>query len=111
MTTETICENYEITVGDEGTGVALTFDVDDLDEVGLNYVKSLNIDAQGFHVELASSPTSNDVLPVLFPLQEGMEELVEEIRQSYGRLFIAGLGEGDEPGTSKIAFAREMLLA
>lgn len=111
MTAETICENYEITIGDEGTGVVLTFDVDDINEVGLTYVKSLEIDPKGFHVELSSSPTSNDSLAILFPLEEGMEDLVGEIKQTYGRMFVAGLGEGEESGTSKIVFAREMLLA
>lgn len=111
MTAEKVCINYEITIGDEGTGVVLTFDIDDVDEVGLTYIKSLDIDSKGFHVELASTPTSNDVLPILFPLQEDMEELVDEIKQTYGRMFVAALGEGEEPGSSKIVFAREMLLA
>lgn len=116
---ETVCENFEITIGEEGTGVVLTFDLDDLtgleelqDFMPLTHVRSLQLDDQGFHVEFSNrEDEAGNAVPVLFPLQPGMEEVIEAIRTTYGRLFVAALGNGDEPGTSKVMFAREMLFA
>lgn len=111
MKTEVICENYEISIGEGGSGVVLTFDIDDIEQVGLSYVKSLEIDEKGFHVTLSPGPVANEEITALFPMQEGMEPLIEEIRQSYGRMYVAALGDGEEAGSSKIVFAREMLLS
>ena len=116
---ETVCENYELTIGQEGSGVVLTFDLDDLnglqelqDFLPLTHVRSLAQDDQGFHVEFSDREDDfGSAVPVLFPLQPGMEEIVEAIRTTYGRLFIAALGDGEEAGSSQIMFAREMLLA
>lgn len=115
---ETVCENFEITIGEEGTGVVLTFDLDDLtgleelqDSMPLTSIRSLSQDEKGFHVEFSNrEDESGSSVPVLFPLQPGMEEVIDAIRTTYGRLFVAALGEGDQPGSSKIMFAREMLL-
>lgn len=111
MKSEVVCENYEISIGENGSGVVLTFDIDDIDRVGLSYVQSLLIDEKGFHVDLSSGPVADDEISVLFPMQEGMEPLIEEIKQSYGRMYVAALGDGEEAGSSKIVFAREMLLS
>ena len=115
---ETVCENYEITIGAEGSGVVLTFDLDDLNGLEalqeflpLTHVRSLTQDSEGFHVEFSDrEDDSGSAVPVLFPLQPGMEEIVEAVRSTYGRIFVAALGDGEEPGSSQIMFAREMLL-
>lgn len=108
MSKEIICENFELTVGEEGRGVALTFDVDDIPQKNLDYVKSLLMDSKGFHVVLHSKEAD---VAVLFPFEdEGGVAIGEEIKTTYGNLFIVGLGEGAAAGESAIVFARELPL-
>lgn len=116
---EPVCENYEITIGEDGAGAVLTLDLDDLNameaikpHLPLMHVRELRIDAEGFHIGFSDSEdTSGSLVFVLCPLQPGMEEIVTTLREHFGRMYVAVLGDGDEPGSSKIMFAREMLLA
>lgn len=116
---ESICENYELTFGKDGAGVVLTFDLDDLHNLDeakplmpLTHVRSLSLDEQGFHVSFSNQEAeSASALQVLFPLQAGMEEIPSLLREEYGQLLVAALGDGEEEGSSEIAFAREMLLS
>ena len=113
MDPEIVCENYEITIGEEGAGVALTFDLDDLPEKGkgLAHVHSLKVDEQGFHASFSAGPGTPPQVSALFPTHEEMAPLVADIRQQYGRLYVVALGPGEEEGTSAVIFAGEMLLA
>lgn len=112
MNQEIVCENYEITVGENGAGVALTFDLDDLPGKGqgLAHVHSLAIDKAGFHASFSSGPGAPVMSRALFPIHADMEPLVADIREQYGRLFVVALGPGEEAGSSAVIFAGEMLL-
>ena len=116
---ESVCENYELTFGQDNAGVVLTFDLDDLHNLEeakpylpLAYVRSLSLDKHGFHVAFSDQEDeSASALQVLFPLQPGMEEVLQALREGYGRLIVAALGEGEEKDSSQIVFAREMPLS
>ncbi len=113
QTAELTVENYELTVGEGDLGVALTFDVDDLPEKGrgLHHVQSLDLAPDAFLVAISASESlESQPLRLRFPFQQGMDEIVEAIKTHYGRLYVAALGEGQEPGTSAILFERDMVL-
>ena len=110
MTEPLVCENYELTVGNEGSGVVLTFDVDDV-PAHLAHVESIRLAADGFHAVMAADADGHGRVHVLFPTGDGVDEIAQEIQRSYGRLHVAALGPGDTPDQGGIAYSAELVLA
>lgn len=108
-----ICENFEMVTGgtdDNGKGIVLTFDLDDIQPEGLGHIESVLIENDGIHAFLAENEGSPEALHVLFPFEseEQLAQTMAVIKDQFGGFLIAALQqkEGEEEPT--IAFCREM---
>ena len=109
---ELICENFEITVGEDDAGAVLTFDIDDLAPITADsdLVDVVGLAKNKESLRITFSHFNGSQSTVVFPTSQASQEALEEIMTTYGRLFVAALGDGKEPGSSAIIFSREMLL-
>ena len=110
---EFTCINYEITIGEDGTGAVLTVDIDDLQELTADseMVDVVDLTLTDTAIRTTFSHFNGNQSVVLFPSAQEDQAVLNEIRTIYGRMFVAALGDGDEPGSSKILFSRDMLLS
>lgn len=109
-----ICENFEITIGGEenSEGAVMTFDIADIQPYGLNHISYFEIRDEGIHVGFSESSDSKEILPVIFPLNVNEHLLIAQIKEKYGRIYVAALAsDDDDPENVNIAFSREMLLS
>lgn len=109
-----VCENYEITFGEDGQSVVLTFDVEDVPAKGMNHVRSLALTDDLFVATLASSTEADaQTQTIHFPVgpADGQLRIIADtIRDKYPTVYVAALGPAEDGDNSTIVFSDQVSL-
>lgn len=106
------CENYELTFGDDGKSVVLTFDIDDLPSITYQHVKSLALKGEVFVATLANSEDADAATQEIhFPVgpEEGeMYKLAKTLGTTYPDVYVAALGPKADGEGSDVVFSGQV---
>ena len=103
-----LCENYELTFGEDAKSVVLTFDIDDLPSPPYQHVRSLVLNSEAFVATLANGEEADAATQEIhFPVgpEEGEMQKLAKAIQAYPDVYVAALGPDATGEGSEVVFS------